>query len=315
MSAKNGEEMMKCFNQFTDISSYPHIVVALGTFDGLHVGHQMIIGHAIELAKQCGGTSVVFTFSNHPLSMIAPERCPLLLMSEKEKEQLLAAMGLDILLSIPFTDDFLHLSPEAFVEALVANLKPAHIVVGPNYTFGYKGKGTSAMLKKAGQAYGFETHVATEVTIDGKMASSTLIRRYIGAGDVEKAAVYLGRPFSLGGVVIHGDARGRQLGFPTANIAISSGMAAPTDGVYAVKVIVGGLTYDGVANMGLNPTFGGKEHRLEVYIFDFTGMLYDQEIKVIFYSRIRGEVKFHNPQELAAQIAMDVEQVRQIFRP
>lgn len=304
---------MKWFNQFIDISSYPGVVVALGTFDGLHVGHQMIISRAIELAKQSGGTSVVFTFSNHPISVIDPDRCPLLLMTEKEKERFLSAMGLDIFMAIPFTNDFLHLSPTAFLEALVSNLKPAHIVVGPNYTFGYKGEGTSAMLQKMGQAYGFETHVAAKVKVKGKLASSTLIRRCIGDGDVEQAAMYLGRPFSMDGIVIHGDSRGRQLGFPTANIAIPPGMAVPADGVYAVKVVVGGVTYGGVANMGLNPTFGGKEHRLEVFIFDFTGTLYDQEIKVLFFSRIRGEVKFRNPQELAAQIAMDVQQVRQFF--
>ena len=304
---------MRCINQLLPIREYPRIAVALGTFDGLHLGHRQIIGRAVALAHQSAGTSVVFTFSNHPLSMIAPERCPPLLLSEKDKVRLLTEMGLDILMTIPFTPDFLQLPPTAFIELLLTYLRPEHVVVGPNYTFGYKGQGTPATLRTAGYKHGFNVHVPVAVTLNNELASSTLIRQFVAAGNVEQAAEYLGRFFSLTGTVIHGDARGRLLGYPTANIAIPQGMVVPANGVYAVRVLMNGAEYKGVANIGSNPTFGGKQQRLEVFILDFAGSLYGQEITVSFYSRLRSEIHFENAELLIDQITQDIRQVKQLF--
>ena len=306
--------MKKC-KQLTDISTYPYIAVALGTFDGLHAGHQHIIGHAVSLAQKTSGTSVVLTFSNHPLSVIDPSRCPPLLLSEQDKQACIEKMGIDILLSIPFTSDFLKLTPAEFIGMLVTNLQPAYIVVGPNYSFGYKGLGTPETLREAGSSYGFEVQVPEAVNIHNRLASSTLIRQLIAAGKVEEATQYLGRQFSLTGVVTKGDGIGRHLGYPTANIVIPEVMASPANGVYAVEVqTTNNDCLHGVANIGNNPTFGGKNRRLEVFIFDYHGDLYGQELRIIFHSRLRGEICFSGAASLQEQIQQDVHKVRQLFK-
>ena len=305
--------MITC-KQLTDISTYPNIAVALGTFDGLHAGHQHIIGHAVSLAKKTSGTSVVLTFSNHPLSVIDPSRCPPLLLSEQDKQVCIENMGIDILLSIPFTNDFLKLTPAEFIDILVTNLQPAYIVVGPNYFFGYKGLGTPETLREAGRSCGFEVQVPEAVNIHNRLASSTLIRQLIAAGKVEEATQYLRRQFSLTGVVTTGDGRGRHLGYPTANIVIPEGMASPANGVYAVEVQTHNECLRGVANIGYNPTFDGKSRRLEVFILDYHGDLYGQELRIIFYFRLRGEICFSGAASLQEQIQQDIHTARQLFK-
>ena len=306
---------MKILQQLIDITHYPRIFVAMGTFDGLHQGHQLIISRAVELAREHKGTSVVLTFANHPLDVIAPERCPLLLLPGDAKAAIIANLGVDILLSIPFTKDFLRLTPGEFIAALMANLRPAGIVVGPNYTFGHGGNGNSDVLRAAGYLQGFEVYVPPAVTINECLASSTLIRQLIAAGDVAEAAVYLGRRFFLRGRVIAGAKRGRQLGFPTANLAVDAAMAMPADGVYAVTVGYEGITWNGVANIGINPTFNGVRRGLEVHILNFTGDLYGRELDVVFWSRIRGEQRFDSPESLTDQIRADIHQALSLLPP
>ena len=306
---------MKILQQLIDITDYPRIFVALGTFDGLHQGHQLIIGRAVELAREQKGTSVVLTFANHPLDVIAPERCPPLLLPGDAKAAIIANLGVDILISIPFTKEFLRLTPGEFIAALITNLRPAGFVVGPNYTFGHGGNGNPDVLRSAGRLQGFEVYVPPAVTINDRLASSTLIRQLVAAGDVAEAAVYLGRRFFLRGRVVDGAKRGRDLGFPTANLAVDAAMVMPADGVYAVTVDYEGITRNGVANIGLNPTFNGGRHGLEVHILNFTGDLYDRELDIVFWSRIRGERRFANPQLLADQIRSDIRQALSLLPP
>jgi len=304
---------MELFTELADISRYENIAIALGTFDGIHAGHQQIIGQAVQLAEQSAGTSVVFTFRNHPLSIIDPERCPAFIMPEKDKVEIIAAMGVDILMSIPFDTKFLQLTPDEFIQLLIRHFCPAHIVVGPNYTFGYRGQGTSETLKEAGLVYNFDVKIPQAVLVDGCLVSSTLIRQLITDGNVQQAAKLLGRPFVMDGKVIGGDQRGRQLGYPTANLPIPAGMVIPADGVYAVRIYTGSSWFNGLANVGVNPTFDGQTRRIEVFILNFNDDLYDKEVRISFLSRLRGEVRFSGADALKEQIMRDIKDAQVFF--
>lgn len=305
---------MEVLTQMTNISrQYKKIAVALGTFDGVHVGHQRIINRAIEYAKEQNGISVVFTFSNHPLSVVAPERCPLQIITPEYKSKILSRMGVDVLLSIPFTPQFLKLSPEAFLQLLQDNLNPDYIVVGPNYSFGYKSAGTPELLKAAGKAGRFQVEIHSPVYVDSQLVSSTLIRQLAGDGDVSQAAKFLGRPLRIQGEVVHGDQRGKLLGYPTANINIASGMVIPANGVYAVSISYDHKCFDGVANIGTNPTFEGTERRIEVHLLNFAGNLYGRTIELDFLEHLRGEKTFSSANELKDQIHKDVGAAQQIL--
>lgn len=213
---------MQIINDVTNLKlDFPGIVIALGTFDGIHIGHQQIISRAVKLAKENNGTSVVFTFSNHPLSVVAPHHCPPQLVTQDYKAKLIEKLGVDILLSIPFTPEFLKLSATEFIQLAVGNLSPKHIVVGPNYFFGHKRSGTPELLQNAGKEHGFKVEIHPTVSYNDQMVSSTLIRQLIAGGHVDKILPLLGRLFTIQGLVIHGAKRGRQLGFPTINLALT----------------------------------------------------------------------------------------------
>lgn len=289
------------------------VYVALGTFDGLHIGHQQVINQAIRMARAAGGVSAVFTFSNHPLSVIAPKRCPLQIVSQRDKLAILAELGVDLVMNIPFTAEFLKVSPVTFIEMLHQALQPAAIIAGPNYSFGYRGEGTPDMLQQAAQQYGFQVVIQEAVRIGHQVISSTLIRKMIGEGNVEVVARLLGRPFRLHGRVVDGDKRGRTLGFPTANLELDPTVCIPPNGVYAVQVTVGSQQYQGVANVGTNPTFAGNPKRLEVYIFDFSEMIYGQVIAVDIMHFVRKEKVFAGIEALKLQIEEDIMQTKAYF--
>lgn len=306
---------MKVLTQLDDVcQGFLNSSIALGTFDGIHIGHQKIISRAVQLAKSMNGSSVVFTFSNHPFCVLAPDRCPPQILSQQSKVHVIEKMGVDALVSISLTRDFLHLSPVEFIERLVKNLKPVHLVVGPNYSFGYKGRGTPKMLHDFGIKYGFDTNVLDAVYVGDTMVSSTLIRQMIADGDVERAMELLGRPFALAGKVIKGDGRGRLLGYPTANLAISEGFIIPGDGVYAVTVSIANKQYWGMANIGSNPTFNLNSPRIEIHVLDFIGDLYNQSIHVQFIRSIRKEIKFINSEALIRQLTLDTNTTRAILK-
>ena len=281
-------------------------VVALGTFDGLHRGHLDVIGTAKEEAERTGARLAVFTFSNHPMEWINPEQVPVALVTAAEKQSLLEQIGVDVLIDIPFNQQVADLLPQEFLERLRA-LDYSCLVVGENFTYGQRGQGTVYTLAASAKAMGFKLIVRELISDGGTIISSTEIRRLIGAGDVALAAKMLGRSYSITGTVAHGNERGRLLGYPTANLELEDAhVAIPQGGVYAVRALIGGKTYGGMANIGRNPTFGDVEKpRLETNIFSFSGDIYGERLTIEFVQRIRGEVKFSGLDALKAQLAQD----------
>lgn len=281
-------------------------VVALGTFDGLHRGHVDVIRTAREQALKTKAKLAVFTFSNHPFACFRPDKVPPALITAQEKQRLLRDLGVDVLVDVPFDFGVARLEPEQFLRKLQA-LGYSCLVVGSNFTYGVRGEGTAATLAASATELGF-TLIVRQLVSDGALViSSTAIRRLIAEGDVVEANRMLGRSYSIGGTVAHGNERGRLLGYPTANIELEdSRLAVPLGGVYAVRVLVGAQVYGGMANIGKNPTFGDVDKpRLETHIFDFAADIYGQPLTVQFVKRIRGEVKFVSLDALKAQLAQD----------
>lgn len=307
---------MKIITALEELHSFAApCTVALGTFDGLHLGHQDVIGTARDYAKRQGDKLAVFTFSNHPLSLICPEKTPLALVTPEQKYELLEAMGVDVLLDIPFDKRLAELTPADFLE----NLRPLNyncLVVGENFSFGYHGEGNSRTLVQSAADMGFKLIVRPLVSTGSTVISSTEIRRLISAGEVAAAARMLGRPYSVAGQVVHGNRRGNLIGFPTANIELeATRVAVPRGGVYAVRATVDGCVYSAMANIGRNPTFGDVEKaRLEVNLFDYSGNLYGRQLSVAFYDFIRGERKFGSVAELCSQLRQDKERCQNYFR-
>lgn len=292
---------------------FEKVAMALGTFDGVHLAHQFVIGRAVEWSRQHAGTSMVFTFANHPLSLIHPHRVPPQLQTLAGKTAQIKNQGVTVLVRIPFTKALLHLPPEDFVYLLATKIKPKHIVVGPNYSFGDKGAGNPAMLTGLCERYGIETEICPEIHEQGVMVSSTVIRGLLAAGEVEAAARLLGRPFELSGRVVHGDQRGRSLGFPTANMQPAPQILIPGKGVYAVKVKVGSRYYNGLCNIGTNPTFVQGPLRVETHILDFDREIYGKPITTLFLGRLRAENTFGSAAELVAQMKRDLQQAQQQY--
>ncbi len=295
------------------VKKYPKPVIALGMFDGVHIGHASIIRRAVELAKSIGGTSMVFTFSNHPLSIIAPENEPLAIGNRSLRRRLVENLGVDVLIDIAFTKELSRRSPEEFMQLLKDKFAPSIVVTGPNYTFGRFGKGNGRMLLRESEAYGFRAEVCPAITVNRKTVSSTRIRALIKDGELDSANELLGRPFTYVSTVVHGERRGRKLGFPTANLEIAEGRAMLPNGAYAVRVSIDDKNYCGIANVGNNPTFGAVKRRLEVYIDQFNGDLYGRELGVEFLKQLRAEQTFSGATELAAQLRADLERAQKFF--
>ncbi|HWR43114.1 bifunctional riboflavin kinase/FAD synthetase [Sporomusa sp.] len=305
---------MKVFTRIENVRQYPPVFIALGTFDGIHIGHQAIITRTVEQAKSKNCSSAVFTFSNHPLNVLDADRCPPLIVTNQEKVNLIADLGVDMLFNVPFNTELLQLSPEKFLEKLVNNINLRHVIVGANFTYGYRGAGTPALLTSFGSRHGFTVDVVSMVDVEGVIVSSTTIRQLVADGAVKQAADLLGRPATITGKIIEGDQRGRNLGFPTANLAIQQGLLVPADGVYAVYVNdETGRKFNGVANIGNNPTFTRQTRRIEVHILDFDRIIYGQQLKVQFLDRIRGEIAFTCVEQLKQQMKADIEFARKYY--
>ena len=285
-------------------------VIALGMFDGVHRGHAEVIRHAIDKAKSIGGTSMVLSFSNHPMTVVNPSAAPLMIGSKNLRREIFADMGVDVLIEIPFTRKFSRKSPEEFLTLLQEKFAPAYVVTGPNYTFGRLGRGNGRMLLRESENYGFKAEVCQAFTIDRKTVSSTRIRALIAAGDLHGANELLGRNFTYAGEVVNGDKRGRKIGFPTANLEIGDHRAMLPNGAYVVRVKVRGEMFNGIANIGDNPTFKAQRRRLEVFIDNFSGDIYGEEIFVAFVSKIRDEKIFASVEELKAQLVDDLRVMR-----
>lgn len=295
-------------------NKYPATVIALGTFDGLHLGHTDVINTARDYAERSGLKLAVFTFSNHPLALIRPDLVPVRIISAEEKIKLLESFGVDYLINIPFTEDFAALSPDEFLDRL-ACFNYRCLVVGENFTYGFLGSGKTETLERSGRKNGFDVIVRPLVKINGNVVSSTGIRNLIQAGHIEYANRMLGRAYSITGKIVHGEQRGRRLGFPTANIELLHGeMAVPAPGVYAVTASIEGSIYEGMGNIGNNPTFNDVEHaRLEVNLFNCSGDLYGKTMSVQFHKYIRAEKKFSGVEELCRQIEEDKKAIKTYF--
>jgi riboflavin kinase/FMN adenylyltransferase len=296
--------------------------VVIGNFDGVHLGHRHVISRAREIAEADGLTVVAVTFDPHPMAVLRPEHAPLALTDIDRRSRLLAEAGVDDVFVVPFSRDVAAWSPEEFVDrVLVEELHAAAVVVGANFRFGAKAAGDVAMLTEAGRTRDFQV---VGIALDGgpQVWSSTYVRTCLAGGDVEGAAEALGRPYAVVGQVVVGEHRGRELGFPTANV-LTGGLAAPADGVYA-----GWLTLldpadrsptsepmPAAISVGSNPTFDGeRERRVEAYVLDRTDLeLYDRHVEVSFVARIRGMVKFDSVDELVEAMAHDVVITRELL--
>lgn len=302
---------MEIIKKITGLTKkYQRPVVALGMFDGVHLGHAAVIRHAIDTAKKISGTALVFTFSNHPLTVIAPEDAPLMIGSKNLRREIFSDLGVEVLIEIPFTKDFSRKSPEEFLELLQEKIAPAYVVTGPNYTFGRFGRGNGRLLLRESKNFGFKAEVCQAFTVDRKIVSSTRIRALIAAGDLTGANELLGRNFTYAGEVVNGDRRGRKIGFPTANLEIADHRAMLPNGAYIVRAKVRGQNFSGIANVGDNPTFKVARRRLEVFIDNFSGDIYGEEIFVSFVSKLRDEKIFASVDDLKAQLNDDLRIMR-----
>jgi riboflavin kinase/FMN adenylyltransferase len=298
-------------------SGWGRSVVTIGVFDGVHRGHQAIIGHTVKRARDLGLQSVVVTFDPHPAEVVRPGSHPAVLTDPDRKAELIEQLGVDALCVVPFTPEFSRLSPEAFAhDVLVEALHSAIVVVGDNFRFGHRAAGDVVMLEGFGRSFGFTVEEAPLVASDGLVFSSTYIRSCVDAGDVRAAAVALGRPHRVSGVVVRGDQRGRELGFPTANLMVHRYAAVPADGVYAAWLIRGGQfagPQPASVSIGTNPTFSGQEQRVEAYVLDFDGDLYGERVSLDFVGHLREQRKYEGIEPLVAQIREDVEQTRELL--
>ena len=286
--------------------------VAIGTFDGVHVGHQAVIGRAVELGRERGLLTSVVTFDRHPLAVVAPDHVPRLLTPLAEKVRLIAELGPDELVLLPFDERLAALTAAEFCgQVLGAALRARVVVVGENFNFGAGGAGDAARLRACGEVRGFETVALPLVTEHGKTISSTRIRLLLHEGELEEVREILGRPPSATGRVVAGDRRGRTLGVPTANIDVEAGTIFPGRGVYAARVHVRDRWYRGAVNIGHNPTFRSRQEEtahvtVEAFLLEFAGDIYHSDIRVDFLHRIREEKRFASVDELVAQMRDDI---------
>ncbi len=281
-------------------------VVALGMFDGVHLGHRALITRLLEEAKRLRAVPAVFTFSNHPLEVLGGN--VRMLSSIRERNMLLRSLGAQELESVLFSREIAALSPEQFVDLLMEKWDVRGLVVGYNYTCGDRGAGTPETLREIGQRRGFSVSVVDPVLFEGEPVSSTRIREAVERGDVSLAERLLKRRYTLSGTVVQNKRIGRRIGFPTANIEANHKLAIPADGVYASYAYVGGGVYRAVTNIGTNPTLNGEKLTIETHLIGFDSDIYGQQLAIAFRKRLRGELVFASLDELKEQIRLDIEE-------
>jgi riboflavin kinase/FMN adenylyltransferase len=290
-------------------------VIAIGVFDGVHLGHKKIFKKALDIARRRRAKAAVVTFNPHPASVISPKAAPMSLISVEHRLRLIRQSGIGSITVFDFTKEFSKIEPERFIkDVLIERLKAGCVVVGEDFRFGRSGQGNSAFLKRFGRPLGLDVKIVRPLKYKGRAVSSSLIRQAILSGRLDFAKRLLGRPPGILGTVVKGNSRGRTLGFPTANINPHHEVVPPS-GVYAVKVRIGDRQYRGVLNIGSRPTFYGpakqdREPTIEVHIFDFSGRIYGEVAEVLFVRRLRPEKRFLNKTALTAQIKKDIDQAR-----
>jgi riboflavin kinase/FMN adenylyltransferase len=288
--------------------------VTIGVFDGVHRGHRQLIERAVTVARERRLRSVVVTFDPHPSQLVRPGSHPAALTTLERRAELVAELGADAFCVIPFTGELARMNPAEFAhEVLVDTLHAAVVVVGANFTFGYKAEGDLDTLRTLGTRFGFQVEGLDLISDDGVTFSSTYIRSCIDAGDMEAAAAALGRLHRVDGVVVHGDKRGRELGFPTANVSCAEHTAIPADGVYAGWFSLGDRRLRAAISVGSNPTFSGRVRTVEAYVLDVSEDFYGYEVGVEFAHRLRGMERFDGIDALIVQMDADVARTRELL--
>jgi riboflavin kinase/FMN adenylyltransferase len=309
---------MRFFDDVTEVpADFGPSVVTVGKFDGVHLGHRAVLDAVREAGRAAGLVSTVVTFDRHPLSLFDPEKHPVALVSNRQKVELLADAGVDATLMLRFDRELAAISPEAFVRKILVDTLHARLVfAGADFRFGAKGAGDVALLRSLGVELGFEVRTIDDVHAQGddRRTSSTLARELLEQGRVREVAAVLGRPHRIRSTVVHGVARGRDLGFPTANLAPELEGFRPADGVYATWAVIDGVRYPAATSIGNNPTFEGvPDHRIEAYLIDQKLDVYDKEIELEFVDYLRPMNRFDSVDALVAQLGADVEQIRAIL--
>lgn len=304
-------------------SGWGHCVATIGVFDGVHRGHAQIIAAAVEQAHQRGVPSVLITFVPHPSEVVRPGSHPPMLTTIVRRAELIAELGVDVFCALPFTLEFSQLPADAFAhEVLVERLHASHVVVGENFRFGHRAAGDLAELQRLGRTFGFTAAGVPLLSDHDMVLSATYVRSCVQAGDMSGAAAALGRPHRVDGVVERGDRRGRDLGFPTANLRTDLWTAIPADGVYAGRVVrldERGRTVDGpplgiaAISVGTNPTFEVRQRRVEAFVLDFDGDLYGDGLGVEFVEHLRGQERYDDVDALVAQMHKDVARTRDVM--
>jgi len=314
---------MRIYRSVEEFEKRSNAVVTSGTFDGVHTGHQKILARLNDIARREGGESVVITYWPHPRLILFPEENSLKLLNTwQEKTELLAEAGVDHLLCIPFTADFASITSDAFIRNILVNqIGTRKLVIGYDHRFGRNREGSFTELKNNGPKYGFDVEEIPRFDIDQLAVSSTAIRNHLFQGDVDRAADLLGRPYSLSGLVVHGEQLGRALGFPTANLDPAQAeddpyarlKLIPADGIYAVRIRHQDLWYDGMLYIGSRPTLESSNRRIEVHLFNFEGDLYGEILAVQLLARTRGDLRFSSLDALKLQMEEDQRQTRAIL--
>jgi riboflavin kinase/FMN adenylyltransferase len=308
--------LMETLRSISELSRLPgQLFLAIGVFDGVHLGHQAVISTSAEHARAANGTPVVVTFDPHPEKVLRPKAAPHLLTATQHKIALIRALGVGHLLIITFDKQFAATEPEDFVQQLVEHSKPLReICVGHEWSFGKNRRGNLELLKKLGAQFDFNVVGIPQVKVNGELVSSTTIRQAIEAGDLRKAAEMLGREYTILGTVVRGDDLGKKIGFPTANLSAHNEQFPP-NGVYFAEAKLNGVAYPGVANLGYRPTVSSSktERILEIHLLDFERDIYGKDLEVRFIRYLRPEKKFEDVDALTRQIERDVQQARELL--
>ncbi|HHY77282.1 MAG TPA: bifunctional riboflavin kinase/FAD synthetase [Clostridiales bacterium] len=297
---------MLLYTNYEEAKNHVPYCIALGSFDGVHIGHQKLIQTVIRKSKELNCRSMVYTFKEHPKKILSPGTFVEMITQNHKRIEIMSEMGIDIVYFEDF-ENIMKMDEETFVkDILIAKFEAKCVVVGYNFTFGNGKKGNAETLKAYGKLFGFDVQVVDAVTINGEIVSSSLIRKKIKDGQVEDIDIYLGRHYSIDGQVVRGRGNGRKIGIRTANININDDIVIPKPGVYLTNTFINNKEYKSVTNIGTNPTFNGKGINIETHIIDFDGDIYYENIEIEFLKWIREEKTFNTPTELRLQIIEDI---------
>ena len=306
---------MRVDEELAQFSPPKEMLLTIGVFDGVHLGHRYLISQLVTEAKARRLLSAVVTFKEHPRKLLAPRTFLPNLTTIAERERLLKQEGVDVVIALTFTTELANLPATDFVTLLKKHLKMSGLVLGYDFALGKNREGDTAFLEALGKKMGFTVTVVPHIKSNSEVISSTAIRKAMADGDMPKVTRLLGHPFSMSGKVTSGDRRGAELGFPTANIDVDANQALPPDGVYAAWAYVNGNYYQAMTNIGKKPTFGEHERTIETFILNYNKELYGKDLRIEIIERLRDEKKFANPDELKRQIAEDVKRGIEILTP